>query len=125
MEQRVAELVAFAAALRPLGPANFLYTDGDAVFAHGHRRKHNGEIRPPGLHLLCRSCSPSSDGVPLDGVSIAREESQEIALVASVPLSAEHWEPLVEGEVVVLREGRVVLREPPPTRGLRIAMHAP
>lgn len=115
LQQRVEEIVAFAAELRTLGPANFLYTDGDAVFAHGHRRKHNGEIRPPGLHLLFRSCAAASDGVPLAGISIAAEPRQEIALVASVPLSSERWEPLLEGEVVVLHEGRVVRREPPPT----------
>jgi hypothetical protein len=33
---------------------------------------------------------------------------QDIALVASVPLSTEAWTPLPEGTLVVLREGRVV-----------------
>lgn len=112
LEQRVAAIVAFSAELRTLGPANFLYTDGDAVFAHGHRRKQNGEMRPPGLHLLCRSCAAGSENVPLAGVSIDASSRQEIALVASVPLSSERWEPLSEGEVVVLQEGRVVRREP-------------
>jgi len=114
LEDRLTEVVAFAADLRLLGPANFLYSDGDAIFAHGHRRRDDsGEIRPPGLHVLCRRCTAGSDGVPLAGVSIAREADQEVALLASVPLSAEPWTPLVEGEVVVLREGRVVQREMP------------
>ena len=52
-------VAAFAAHLRELGPANFIYADGDATFAHAHRRNQGGElgIRPPGLHLLCRRCT--------------------------------------------------------------------
>ena len=46
-------------------------------------------------------------------LAIAPRDRQEIALVASVPLSDERWEPLAEGELVVLREGRVVQRERP------------
>lgn len=105
---RVRVLDSFAADLRALGPANFLYTDGDAVFAHGHKRKHDGEIRPPGLHVLCRSCSIRSEPSPLAGVDIEPAERQEVALVASVPLSAEDWKPIAEGELVVLRAGRIV-----------------
>jgi predicted glutamine amidotransferase len=118
LDERLAEVVAFAAELRALGPANFLYADGDALFAHGHRRTGaDGVIRPPGLHLLCRSCAAGSDGVPLAGISIAPEARQEVALLASVPLSSERWEPLVEGEVVVLREGRVARRALPAGAG--------
>lgn len=109
-----------AAELRTLGPANFLYADGDALFAHGHRRRDGTEeIRPPGLHFLCRRCSARSDGVPVPGVSMSQEHEQEVALVASVPLTTERWEALAEGEVIVLREGRVVLRSPPPRDGVR------
>jgi glutamine amidotransferase len=109
VEDRLREVRAFAAELRPLGPANFLYTDGDLVFAHGDRRHHSsGEIRGPGLHVLCRSCSATTEVATLVGVSIEPEEHQHVALVASVPLSKEHWRPLAEGEVVVLREGRVM-----------------
>jgi len=110
MEDRLHEVRAFAAELRPLGPANFLYTDGDVIFAHGDRRKQeSGEFTAPGLHVLCRSCSKSSEAAaPLAGVSIEPEEHQEVALVSSVPLSNEPWRPLAEGEIVVLREGRIV-----------------
>jgi glutamine amidotransferase len=112
LDVRLATVVGFARELRTLGPANFIYTDGDAVFAHGHRRKSDtGEIRPPGLHVLCRSCAAEYEGLPLAGIAIPREARQEVALVASVPLSGERWQPLEEGEVVVLREGRVVRRE--------------
>jgi glutamine amidotransferase len=95
-DARLAVIAAFASDLRDLGPANFIYSDGDAVFAHGHRRRNDaGEIRPPGLHLLCRRCTGIDDGV-------------DVALVASVPLTDEPWRPLAEGEIIVLRGGRVV-----------------
>ncbi len=111
LDDRMAEVGAFAAEVRSLGPANFIYTDGDTVFAHGHcRRDDNGEIRPPGLHVVCRTCTGDSDGVSLAGVSVGHDQEQQVAVVASVPLSNERWEPLGEGELVALREGRVVLR---------------
>lgn len=109
LDERLREIAAFAAELRPRGPANFLYTDGDVIVAHGHERTQaDGKVSAPGLHVLCRSCTAGSDDVPLAGVSIDREARQEVALVASVPLSGERWEPLAAGELVVLRHGRVV-----------------
>lgn len=108
LEDRLAEVAAFARDLRALGPANFVYSDSDAIFAHAHRRtQDDGTIRPPGLHLLCRRCAPADDGVQLAGISSAEGMLQDVALVASVPLSGEHWEPLAEGSVVALRQGRV------------------
>ena len=114
LESRLVEIVAFAETMRELGPANFLYYDGDALFAHGHRRRSaTNEIRPPGLYVLCRSCAGSSDGVPLSGVALEPAASQEVALLASVPLSSEAWVPLREGEIVVLRNGQVTRRHVP------------
>jgi predicted glutamine amidotransferase len=40
LRERFLILSSFAGELRALGPANFLYSDGDLLFAHGHRRKH-------------------------------------------------------------------------------------
>lgn len=95
LQHRIDEVVAFAEELRTLGPANFLYSDGEAIFAHGDRRRSDaGSIEPPGLHVLCRRCVEATD--------------QEVTLVASVPLTAEHWRPLAEGEVVVVRAGQMV-----------------
>ena len=97
----------YAAALRPLGPANFLYADGDALFAHGHRRIHPGEgIRPPGLHLLCRGC----EALAVAGLAIApTAPGGHEVLVASVPLDADAgWRALAEGELVVIRRGRAL-----------------
>lgn len=114
LDDRLEVVVGFAAALRPLGPANFIYSDGELVFAHGHRRRgRSGDIVPPGLHLLCRHCASPADG-------------QEVALLASVPLTSEPWTPLAEGEVVVLGGGRVLRRVPAaPARRQRAAGRQP
>lgn len=103
LDARLAVIAEFAAELRQLGPANFIYTDGDALFVHGHRRMNeSGRIEPPGVHLLCRRCSAPSDNV--------ERGDQQVTLVASVPLSDEAWQPLAEGELVVLRRGEIARR---------------
>jgi predicted glutamine amidotransferase len=44
-----------------------------------------------------------------EGLSIASAGAQEVALAASVPLTAgEPWRALGEGEIVALRDGRIV-----------------
>ncbi len=105
---RLGEIRNFAAELARLGPANFLYSDGEVVVAHGHRRmQHDGIIRAPGMHVLCRSCAAEPGGAALAGVALDPTNQQDVALIASVPLSDEAWAPLAEGEVIVLRDGRV------------------
>lgn len=102
----------FAAELRPLGPANFLYSDGEYLFAHGDRRHQpDGSIAAPGLHFLERHCrAPNrfrSPGVSLD---IGRHDGgeQRVVLFASVPLSDEQWRPLEEGALLVAGHGTIV-----------------
>jgi len=69
MEKRLAIVSQFAADLRELGPANFLYADGDALFAHGHRRIQpaTGAIMPPGLFLMSRQCADPDQSVDAPG----------------------------------------------------------
>ena len=110
LEARVAVLVAFAAELRAHGPANFLYADGNALFAHGHRRmqRRSRRAEPPGLWTLQRQCAPADSSTEhLDGVSIA-EGGQSVLWVASVPLTDEPWRPLSEGELLVVRGGEAL-----------------
>jgi glutamine amidotransferase len=104
---RLAIVSRFAAQMRELGPANFLYADGDVLFAHGDRRlQANGEITPPGLWRLRRECTTDPDASPRAGVVTgAGGPHQEITLIASVPLNAERWMPLAEGEVIVVKDG--------------------
>lgn len=102
------EIVAgFAKELGEIGLANFLYCDGEAIFAHGHRRKQaDGEFRAPGLYWLRRQCSRADLFAETAGVSVTAGE-QEVVLVASVPLTDEAWQPFGEGDVIAIVNGRV------------------
>lgn len=107
VDSRLEIVAGFAESLRPVGPFNFIYTDGDTLFAHSHRRKQgDGEARPPGLHLLARSCDEHGIDLSESGIMMA-PIAQELALVASVPLTDEPWEPVAEGDVIALKEGLV------------------
>ena len=108
--ERLAVVSRFAAVLRQLGPANFLYSDGEVLFAHGDRRKQqDGVIAPPGVHVLARSGEIINDTLPAAGVTVdAEPDHQPTVLFASVPLSGEAWEPLMEGQVVAVVDGWIV-----------------
>lgn len=105
----------YAAELRALGPANFLYSDGELLFAHGHRRTQaDGNIAPPGLTVLTRRCLPARDSLPAAGVKLNVEpDSQTRTLFASVPLTDEEWRPMREGEVVMVRDGEQAAQDAP------------
>jgi predicted glutamine amidotransferase len=105
---RLRVVAAFAAELRGLGPANFLYCDGDALFAHADRRhQDDGTIRPPGLWRLTRHCAAGGE-LSAAGLRIeAHGAAQDVVLVASVPLTTEHWAPLARGEILVARGGQL------------------
>ena len=118
VESRLDVLASFAASLRPLGSFNFVYSDGDTLFVHAHRRDQGGgDIRPPGLHLLVRSSDQQAVDLSESGIMLA-PLAQQMALVASVPLTDdEPWEPLGEGEVIALQQGLVQARIPAPNTG--------
>lgn len=113
LRDRFAIVASFARELRSLGPANFLYSDGEVLFAHGHRRKHadTGRVEAPGLVLLQRQCEHDA-GFTTSGVSIGGGR-QAITLLASVPLTTEPWRPLAEGELIAVAQGRLVARQRP------------
>ncbi|QHO75721.1 class II glutamine amidotransferase [Bradyrhizobium sp. CCBAU 051011] len=112
LRQRFLIVSSFAGELRKLGPANFLYSDGDMLFAHGHRRKHaeTGKIEAPGLVSIQRQCQQDTIGLVASGLSI-RGDNQQVTLFASVPLTNEFWVPLAEGELVAARGGQIVARQ--------------
>ena len=110
VEARLEIVANLAAQLKPLGPFNFIYSDGDTLFVHSHRRtQDDGVVRPPGLYLLARSCNEQAVDLTQSGVILAPIE-QELVLVASVPLTDEPWEAMDEGEVVALKSGLVWAR---------------
>jgi predicted glutamine amidotransferase len=112
LRERFRIVSSFAGELRSLGPANFLYSDGDMLFAHGHRRKHadTGKIEAPGLVSVQRRCQQDTIGSAASGLSI-RGDNQQVTLFASVPLTNELWVPLAEGELVAVCGGQLVARQ--------------
>jgi glutamine amidotransferase len=112
LRERFLILSSFAGELRALGPANFLYSDGDLLFAHGHRRKHaaTGRVEAPGLVLLQKHCQNGQRGIVANGISIQGDD-QLVTLFASVPLTDERWEPLAEGELVAVARGQLAARQ--------------
>jgi glutamine amidotransferase len=105
LADRLAVIGAHAADLRRLGTANFLYADGDALFVHADRRTQlDGRIRPPGLYLLQRCCWRSAPELADSGVEL-QSVRQDVALVASAPLTDELWQPLGEGDLIALADG--------------------
>ncbi len=110
LEARLSLLATFAADLRALGPANFLYADGDTLFAHGHRRlqQASGRAEPPGLWTLQRHCTPADTSPDHHGGLTINPVCQTVVLIASVPLTDEAWLPLAEGELLAVRAGQVL-----------------
>ena len=114
LDARLDIVAEFAGALRRLGPANFLYSDGDALFAHGHRRLHAATKRaePPGLVWLQRRCGSGEATFAASGVSIEGAR-QAVVLLASVPLTDEPWHALAEGELIAVHGGEIAGRRVP------------
>jgi glutamine amidotransferase len=126
LAERLAVIDSHAAELRRLGPANFLYADSDALFVHADRRTQlDGRIRPPGLYLLQRCCWASASAPELAEAGVELQTvRQDVALVASVPLTDELWQPLGEGDLIALSGGNCydaagVLRAPEQVAGSR------
>jgi glutamine amidotransferase len=109
LKHRLAVVEAFAADIRACGQANFLYSDGELMFAHGHRRPpYDGDRGQPGLWRMDQVCAVDPENLARSGVRIGRHrQGQEITLIASVPLTEDAWIPFDEGEVVALRQGRL------------------
>jgi glutamine amidotransferase len=102
---RLAVIAEVAAELKDLGVANFIYSDSTAFFVHADRRSQaDGTIRAPGLYLLQRACWRPGPELAEAGVSL-HTVRQDVAIVASVPLTDELWRPLAEGELLALRHG--------------------
>ena len=112
LKHRYAVVTGFAEKIRPLGPANFIYSDGEYLFVHGHQRSQPGRegFHPPGLFWLCRSCRISPEKPVHPGNNPPSENKlQQVSLVASVPLTDESWTPFKEGELMVFRKGRRII----------------
>lgn len=109
IEDRIYTIQNFADLIKPLGPANFIYSDSEYLFVHGHKRMHGDEIipRPPGLYFLSRACKVEDIAKPdIAGLTIqSNSKEQKVVLIASVPLTTENWTPFHEGELAVFENG--------------------
>lgn len=112
----------FVSHMATLGAANFLYSDGEYLFAHSHRRRQDdGEIRAPGLFILTRA---HHEHDALSGMTIDEgcSDGQIVTLLASVPLSDEAWQPVPEHTALALYQGNLVaqrqLKQQPLTQQL-------
>tara|TARA_B100000953_G_scaffold137161_1_gene113577 strand:- start:657 stop:1457 length:801 start_codon:yes stop_codon:yes gene_type:complete len=104
----------FAAEMRELGSANFLFFDGEHLFVHADRRRFETEDgltepREPGLSI--RSFDErhhghewKTRGASIDAIS------GPLHLFASVPLDPEGWEPLARGTCMMLKDGAILSR---------------
>jgi len=99
----------FARQISELGPANFLYSDGDALFVHGHMRTQpDGSMGAPGLFTISVTCDYGFGRSELASVELASDQVQKVTLIASTPLNDGNWRPMQAGELLVLRDGEVV-----------------
>jgi glutamine amidotransferase len=112
LEDRMAVVAETAAGLRELGTANFLYSDGNILIAHAHKRawEEKGGFsapRPPGLSTLALTGADlSARGLHVDSA----KADIVMTAIASVPITEDGWEPLPEGTIVALCQGREVAR---------------
>ncbi|NIO39361.1 MAG: class II glutamine amidotransferase [Burkholderiales bacterium] len=112
LETRFDVFAALCEEMKMLGPSNFLYYDGEVLFAHAHKRMYEeaGELvgpKPPGLHIKrCWTCT-LSEKVTCPGLKVELPDHQTVML-ASVPLDDQGWEVLEEGTVVALKNGEVL-----------------
>jgi len=108
-EQRFAVFTAFCAEMRGEGTANFLFTDGEQLFVHAHKRRYEengvfGEPRAPALHM--RTLVPGEDHWATEGAEVVSAPGTAV-LLASVPLDKEKWTGLDEGTTLLIEHGRV------------------
>lgn len=101
----------FASQIATLGPANFLYSDGDALFIHGHiRTQPDGSVRAPGLYHISVTCDYGVGHSGLASVRLESDTKQNVTLVSTKPLNGGQWVPLGEGELLVARGGQIIDR---------------
>jgi predicted glutamine amidotransferase len=110
--ERFAVFSEFCALMRTFGSANILYTEGETLFVHAHRRRYEeggtvSEPRPPGLHLMqldARAREWRVRGAHLDC------EGESHVLLASVPLDDGPWVGLPEGSTLLVHHGELAAR---------------
>lgn len=93
--------------IRRLGRFNFLMSDGETLWAYADNSLHFIERRPPYGGQLVRL---KEDGYAISLSEVKRPDERAV-LIATQPLTDEAgWQKLNPGELVTVRDGRVVER---------------
>lgn len=96
LDQRIDVIESVFTTLAELGPANFVYSDGEYLYAFANKRiQNNGKIEPPGMYWLVRQCHET-------------DAAQQVVLLASVPLTDENWQPVPSGQLLVAQNGNLI-----------------
>jgi len=108
IERRYDVVTRFAHEILEHGAANFLYSDGVNLFAHGHRHTVPGEAvsDEPGLYVKTYQTKTGSDmAIPCQGLRAEGSCSNQ-ALIATLPLNEHEWEPLKAGKIACFEQGQ-------------------
>jgi predicted glutamine amidotransferase len=108
-EERYAVFREFCAEMREEGTANFLFADGELLFAHAHRRRSfvdgpPSETETPGLCLRVLNNGErtwSTRGAEMSPIP------ENGVLLASVPLDKRKWTGLAKGTTLLVEHGRI------------------
>ncbi len=108
LEKRLGIVEHFAREIMQYGSANFLYSDGVTLFAHGHRHTIPGDgvSHDPGLYVSLYQSETGSDmKMSCEGIMAEGNCSHQV-LVATLPLNDHSWVPLKAGEVACFQHGQ-------------------
>jgi len=109
LNEKLEVLSNVALKMRATGSANFLYSDGEFLFAHADKRRYDSEgtfgpNQSPALHWIARRDFKAR------GLDLKSQDSpnQKTLLLASVPLSGDNWEGLPRGTIIAAQSGQIV-----------------
>ncbi len=108
LEQRISVIKETFTFFTRFGPANFIYTDGEYLFAFANQRTQpDGCVSPPGLHYLVRDATTDVDKINIPGLKMTGF-CQDQVLFASVPLSDENWKACSKNQLIVVKFGKIL-----------------
>jgi glutamine amidotransferase len=109
LDARIRLVTEFAHEISLLGPANFLYSDGDVLFVFGHiRTQEDGNCVAPGLHYRTVECSYGLGQSTAVSVELNSACTQTVTLVSTYPLHSDNWIPMQSNQLLVVRRGAVI-----------------
>ena len=112
LKMRIEFVRQFARTIGKLGPANFLYADGDVLFVYGHvRTQADGKRCSPGLHYRSVECAYGQGRSETLSVELESADIQTVTLVSTSPLHETGWVPMARDQLIVIRNGNIIYSE--------------